>query len=138
VGVVAVAIGAGASKDKARKADLVEVDAEIYSIDRTCRFDVSENDSTTGRKTVKSESDDCSSHPDFAKFKNPKTRPYKVDGKAAFKLIYKSPVDGSSQTGVVDYDGGDEEFYSFNADDKIRIRVSKSDPSVIEKITVQG
>jgi hypothetical protein len=123
-----VAVGAVNSAD--RSENYVPAEAEIFRIDRTCVFNTEKN----GPKgTVKSqERDDCSSTGEFAKLRGDHDgKRMDVDGDAIVKISYTSPVDHSFQSAELKFTGRNEEFYKYNAHDKIRILVSKTDPKKI-------
>ena len=115
-----------------RSANYVEAEGEIFRIDRTCTFIIEER----GVKGVvkRNEQDDCSSTDEFSKIRkeDKASRGKDVRGDAVVKVSYTSPIDHSYQTGELKFDGRDEEFYTLNAHQKIRILVSKTDPAKIK------
>lgn len=114
-----------------RSANYVEAEGEIFRIDRTCTFVIEER---SMKGTVKSNKDeDCSSTDEFSKIRkqDKASRGKDVKGDAVVKVSYTSPVDHSYQTAELKFDGHDELFYTLNAHQKIRILVSKTDPSKI-------
>lgn len=128
----------------------VPVDANIYLIDRSCEFVVTESRdpfaegaSTTGvpigtpqvdarKYDVRATTDDCHATDEFAKIQlNPKGRVKDIKGKATVRVTFKSPIDQSVQTGSFDITGKDDEFYMLKANETIKIRVDKRDHSKI-------
>lgn len=115
-----------------RSANYVETEAEIFRIDRNCTFIVEESSAKGKVKTSKD--DDCSSTDEFSKIRkaDKASRGKDVKGDAVVKVSYTSPIDQSYQTGELKFDGRDEQFYTLNAHQKVRILVSKTDPSKIK------
>lgn len=115
-----------------RSANYIETEAEIFRIDRTCTFVIEGRGSKGLVKSSKDE--DCSSTDEFSKIRkqDKASRGKDVKGDAVVKVSYTSPLDHSYQTGELKFDGHDEQFYTLNAHQKIRILVSKTDPSKIK------
>ncbi len=122
-------VGAVTSIDRAT--NYVTTDAEIYRIDRKCMFTVTEK-GPNGTK-ASGEEDDCDSIPEWATRRaSHATDKRNLVGTARVKVTYTSPIDQSYQSGVLEFTGRDELFYTLNAHDKLKILVSKSDPTKIK------
>jgi hypothetical protein len=124
VGVMIV--GAFTSYD--RTANYLPAEGEVFRIDRTCTFNTEEHGQ---RGTVVAQKEqDCSTTDEFASLREKHARD--IVGNAIVKVSYTSPIDHSYQTAELKFTGRDEPFYTLNAHDKIKILVSKTDPTKIE------
>jgi hypothetical protein len=107
-----------------------EAKANVFLIDRKCKFD---RVWTDGKREVVTDS--CTSTDEFADLAkaSPAQRKKKIDGKAIVKVSYTAPQDGSYQTSQLEFTGRDEEFYKLKAGDQIDILVSNEDKTKIVK-----
>ena len=129
IGVVLVAALSGCGDLE----NYVAAEGEVYRIDRTCEFTVTSGYS--GHKTVKSETDACNATGEFDAMRgHADNNSRRIQGNAKFMISYVSPIDKSTQTGELAFDGGDDEFYSIKAHDHIKILVHKTEPGKIRKL----
>ena len=127
---VLVVAGIGAFGAMDRAANYSPAKATVYLIDRKCNI-VETTTAEDGRTTARGMTDDCKSVAEWETVRDKRTKT--VSGKAAVKINYTAPQDGTSQTSELHFDGRDDEFYELKAGDEIDILVSNADPSKVIK-----
>lgn len=108
------------------KIGMVEVDAQVASIDRTCTFV-----ETTGA-TKRNVEDNCDSTGEWDEVKADKSK-QNIVGKADMTISYTSPKDGSYQTAHLHYTARDREFFNVKANDTIKVLVDPDHPEKVRK-----
>lgn len=127
---VLLVAGIGAFGAMDRAANYTPAKATVYLIDRKCNI-VETTTEENGRTTARGLTDDCKNVEEWETVREKRTKT--VSGKAAVKVNYAAPQDGSSQTSELHFDGRDDEFYELKAGDEIDILVSNADPSKVIK-----
>ena len=127
---VLLVAGIGAFGAMDRAANYTPAKATVYLIDRKCNI-VETTTEANGRTTARGLTDDCKNVEEWETVREKRTKT--VSGKAAVKVNYAAPQDGSSQTSELHFDGRDDEFYELKAGDEIDILVSNADPSKVIK-----
>lgn len=111
------------------KIGMVEVDAQVSSIDRTCTF--VETDSDNGSK--RQYEDGCDSTGEWDSVKADKSK-QNIKGNADVLISYTSPKDQSYQTAHIHYTARDPEFFSIQAYDTIKVLVDPDHPEKVRKL----
>ena len=127
---VLLVAGIGAFGAMDRAANYSPAKATVYLIDRKCNI-VETTTEENGRTTARGLTDDCKNVDEWETVREKRTKT--VSGKAAVKINYTAPQDGSSQTSELHFDGRDDEFYELKAGDEVDILVSNADPSKVIK-----
>lgn len=109
------------------KIGMVEVDAQVSSIDRTCTF--VEKDGSEERRVE----DNCDSTGEWDSVKADKSK-QNIVGKADLTLTYRSPKDQSYQVAHLHLTARDKEFFSVQAYDTIKVLVDPDKPDKARKL----
>lgn len=117
--------GVGACSVIDRGSNYQPAKASVFLIDRSCNF--IETGYEDGKKVARGVTDSCNSTDEWASVR--KKRDKVVSGKAVVHLSYTAPQDGSAQTGKLNFDGRDDEFYELKAGDELQILVRNDDPA---------
>lgn len=110
------------------KIGLVEVDAQVSSIDRKCTFVEKDKDAGSER----SYEDNCDSTGEWDAVKADKSK-QNIVGSADVLISYTSPKDQSYQTAHLHYSARDPEFFSVKAYDTIKVLVDPDHPEKVRK-----
>lgn len=122
--------GVGACSVIDRSSNYQPAKASVFLIDRTCNF--TETGYEDGKKVARKVTDSCNSTDEWTSVR--KKRNKVVSGKAVVHLSYTAPQNGSAQTGKLNFDGRDDEFYELKAGDEVRILVRNDDPTKFVKV----
>lgn len=111
------------------KIGMVEVEAQVSSIDRKCTF--VEKDKSGG--TERRYDDNCDSTGEWDAVKADKSR-QNIVGTADMLISYTSPKDRSYQTAHIHFTARDPEFFNVKAYDTIKVLVDPDHPEKVRKI----
>lgn len=109
----------------------VNTDGKVLLIKRTCTFNVTETNRMTGKvMSQTTEEDSCSATDEFSDMRFEKNRARNIQGDARVSVAYKA-ADGSTELAALELNGSDDAFYTIRKGDKVKLKVSKADPSKV-------
>ena len=117
-----------------RKLNNIVIEGTIRSIDRSCHYDTYYENKEGKRTNLGNETRSCSSTSEFQQIASDyKHRGKDVEGKATVRVLYTLPESGGTYLSDLVLTGKDDAFYTLREHDKIRILVSKTDPTKIRR-----